>query len=215
MIIRNREDTNANKRLNLLGFDGGGSRGVMEAMILDDFMRLVTKMTKDPARFKNLPELIRGRNKCTKGSNSGNASDKELNLGQHFRKLLEQDLKYCDVIHPTKIFDMIAGTSTGSLIAYGLVCGNKEKNSEQYQGRSSDLMSVEEIIELYRGAAKNIFIYQGREMNWIQKLGDWLKDWRVYPFIVILAAIFVLLSFDYMLKGLWPSFDDWLHEIVE
>ena len=205
---------NNNKRLNLLGFDGGGSRGVMEAMILDDFMRLVTKMTKDPARFKNLPELIRGRNKCRKGSNSGNASDEELNLGQHFRKLLEQDLEYCDVIHPTKIFDMIAGTSTGSLIAYGLVCGNKEKNSEQYQGRSSDLMSVEEIIELYRGAAKNIFIYQGREMNWIQKLGDWLKDCRVYPLIVILAAISVLLSFDYMLKALWPSFDDWLHEIV-
>ena len=72
---------NNNKRLNLLGFDGGGSRGVMEAMILDDLMRLVTKMTKDPARFKNLPELIRGRNKCTKRRNSGNASDEELNLG--------------------------------------------------------------------------------------------------------------------------------------
>ena len=114
------------KGLNLPGFDGGGSRGVMEAMILDDFMRLVTKMTKDPARFKNLPELIRGRNNGTKGSTSVNATDVELSLGQDFRKLLEQDLEYCEVIHPTKIFDMIAGTSTGSLIAYGLVCRDRD-----------------------------------------------------------------------------------------
>ena len=211
--LMNLQRTN-NKRINLLGFDGGGSRGVMEAMILDDFMRLVTKMTKDPARFENLPELIKGRDNGSKGSTSVNASDVESSLGQDFRKLLEQDLEYSDVIHPTKIFDMIAGTSTGSLIAYGLVCGNKEKNLEHDQEGSSDLMSVEEIIELYRTAAKNIFIYQGREMNWIQKVEDWLKDWRIYPLMVISVAFFVLLSIDYMLKYFWPSFDNWLHEIV-
>ena len=32
------------KSINILSFDGGGSRGVMEVMILDDFMRLATLM---------------------------------------------------------------------------------------------------------------------------------------------------------------------------
>ena len=208
------------KGVNLLGFDGGGSRGVMEAMILDDLMRLVTKMMKDPSKFSNLPDLIKsGINDTQEDTSKKNeerekTSDVESNVGQHFRKLLEEDLKSCDVIHPTEVFDMIAGTSTGSLIAFGLVCGNKKKNLEQDQGKSSDLMTVEDIIEFYRTAVKNIFIYQGRKMNCFQRIGDWLRDWRIYPFVIILVVVCVALSINYTLKYFWSSFDDWLHEIV-
>ena len=73
------------RKLNILSIDGGGSRGVMEAMLLDDVMRLVTLVKSNPQ-----PNLV----------------DEFGDLG--FREKLEK-IEEKEVIHPTKIFDMIAG----------------------------------------------------------------------------------------------------------
>ena len=83
-----------NKMINVLSFDGGGSRGIMEAMVLDDFMRLTTLMKNSPQT--DLLKKLRSKNK------------------HDFVKLLhpldenDQD-PISDLIHPTEIFDMIAG----------------------------------------------------------------------------------------------------------
>ena len=165
-----------NKMLNVLSFDGGGSRGIMEAMLLDDFTRLVTLM-----KFKPDAYLVY----------------KLINNKRDFVKLLhpldendEDPIEKTLMVHPTEIFNMIAGkntlffdmftscsrskinttydkwenikhvnirlliigTSTGSLIAFGLVAGNKKSDG------SREPMTVNEIIELYRNGTKNIFV---------------------------------------------------------
>ena len=70
--------------INVLSFDGGGSRGIMEVMILDDFMRLVTMMKNNPD-----PGL------CN-----------ELKDKTKFKAILTE---IQDPIHPTEIFDCIVG----------------------------------------------------------------------------------------------------------
>ena len=76
------------KAINVLAFDGGGSRGIMEAMIADDLMRIVTLMHEDP---KKLQPLVM---ELTKPNG---------------RKDLNKALKSVVPIHPKDVFDMIAG----------------------------------------------------------------------------------------------------------
>ena len=159
------------RKLNILALDGGGSRGVMEAMILDDVMRLVTMMIYNPDRY--LPQTIANfwRNPCQIGPE---------NLTT-FRQLLEEKLIEDKLIHPTQIFDMIAGTSTGSLIAYALVAGEINTSDDIESLRTNkDIMSVTSIIEMYRQATKNIFENQGRgtvsEVTWWSDPIRWLTE---------------------------------------
>ena len=76
------------KRINVLSFDGGGSRGIMEAMILDDLMRLITLMKRNP--------------------NIVSVEILKKDEGRRFTQLL-QDVQ--DPIRPTQIFDLIAGST--------------------------------------------------------------------------------------------------------
>ena len=78
------QDSKSTTMINVLSFDGGGSRGVMEVMILDDFMRLVTMMKNNP----------------------------DANLGYKLKdktRFKEMLAKIEDPIHPTDIFDCIVG----------------------------------------------------------------------------------------------------------
>ena len=76
------------KAINVLAFDGGGSRGIMEAMIADDLMRMFTLMYKDPLKLQSLVMELKDLDK---------------------RVELRNELKSVVPIHPKDVFDMIAG----------------------------------------------------------------------------------------------------------
>ena len=76
------------KAINVLAFDGGGSRGIMEAMIADDLMRMFTLMYKDPLKLQSLVMELTELDK---------------------RVELRNELKSVVPIHPKDVFDMIAG----------------------------------------------------------------------------------------------------------
>ncbi len=96
-----------------LSFDGGGTRGAMEAFMLKDVMNFVTLMVRHPDKLE--------KKKWWKDYSFS---------AQEARDELRKDLDKIDKakeppVHPTEVFDMIVGTSTGALIAFGLIGGNK------------------------------------------------------------------------------------------
>ena len=138
----------------------------MEAMMLDDIMRLVTMMINNPD--PNLPKTIENSRR-----NPSNIDHRNIiSLRQVWEENTSDEEK---IIHPTQLFDMIAGTSTGSLIAFALVGGEiLNKTCDM------DIMSVTNIINMYRKATKNIFENQGRgtvsEVSWWRNPITWLKE---------------------------------------
>ena len=135
--------------LNVLSFDGGGSKGIFEAMMLEDYMQMLTLMKRNPENF--LKDLRKAQDSDLK-EKSQNSYFKRKSKNSHFKELLNTAQ---DPIHPTAIFDMIAGTSTGSLIAFGLVAGGKYTDEEGKIRRRG--MNVHEMIDLYREETPNIF----------------------------------------------------------
>ena len=84
----NDDQSNSKKSINVLAFDGGGSRGIMEVMIADDLMRMFTLMYKEPLKLQSLVMEL-----------------KKLDN----RKELRNKLQSVVPIHPKDVFDMIAG----------------------------------------------------------------------------------------------------------
>ena len=171
----------------------------MEAMLLDDVMRLVTLMKNDPQ--PELIELIATMNDDARESLRREQEEKEQrenNVGwaeYHFRSLYNyfrptnhpkvkdlgkfgfreklEEIEEKEVIHPTKIFDMIAGTSTGSLMAFALVAG------VNIEGERAP-MSVERIIEMYKEVTPKIFHDRHRRKDGGFKDGQ-LRYWSGQP----------------------------------
>ena len=96
------------RTFDILSFDGGGAKGIMEVVILKDLMNTVTLLKQDPSLL--LQYLQDGKELFEN-------SDDRMNFAQ----LLES---VSHPIHPTEVFDMIVGTSTGALISFALVGGN-------------------------------------------------------------------------------------------
>ena len=94
------------KDLNILSFDGGGTLGVMEMVILEDIMNTATLLKTNPKAIQ--PFL---------------ASDTLFDLSAERESFSQLLSTVEDSIHPTEVFDMIVGTSTGSLISFALVGG--------------------------------------------------------------------------------------------
>ena len=81
---------------------------------------------------------------------------------------------FINLLYPTDIFDIIVGTSTGSLISFGLVGGNQCRD-ETFGERQP--MSFEQILEMCRKYLKIIF-----SRNWFyKKLGKLALSFCPYP----------------------------------
>ena len=85
---------------------GGGARGIMELMILDDIMRAITLLTKEQDLLINSPL---GKFLDIDKSMENQDIFKELQHRTEFKNLLEN---IQNPIHPTDIFDMITGMPT-------------------------------------------------------------------------------------------------------
>jgi len=71
-------------------------------------------------------------------------------------------------IHPGKVFRMVAGTSTGALMAFGLL-----------HGKGGERMTLEEIVSMYEEHTATIF------PSWLRSFRSWLRSfrlWRLTPF---------------------------------
>ena len=84
-------------------------------------------------------------------------------MGKKFQCLIE--LENLSPIHPTEAFQYIVGTSTGSLIAYGLVGGKEHQNGKRVP------FSVKEVTELYQDVIPKIFMKA--------KNGNGFTDWAL------------------------------------
>ena len=136
------------REFDILSFDGGGSKGVMEMVLLQDVMNTVTLLTQNPDKlFKMI----------------GQKDDLFTTATE--RCELANVLKYVEnPVHPTDVFDMVVGTSTGGLISFALVGGKENSDGQRVP------MSVQEVIEMYKLATPRIFQVSGwwaKSINWL------------------------------------------------
>ena len=93
-----------NKGFDVLSFDGGGTKGVMEAVIVKDIMNMATLLIRNPEKIKTLCIKILEENP--------NVDDQPEDL----KKIAEQLEGVKSPVHPIEVFDMIVGTSTGKTL---------------------------------------------------------------------------------------------------
>ena len=123
---------------NILGIDGGGSRGIMEAAILQDLMNTTTMLRDHPAK---LLEII---------SNERTSLFQKKETREAFSQVIGE---VKNPIHPTEAFDMIAGSSTGALVTFALVGGKEDPKT----GKRVP-MTLPEIIDFYKVLTPEIFV---------------------------------------------------------
>ena len=92
---------NRNKGFDVLSFDGGGTKGVMEAVIVKDILNMATLLIRNPEKIKALCIKILKENP--------NVDDQPDDL----KKISELLEGVKSPVHPIEVFDMIVGTSTG------------------------------------------------------------------------------------------------------
>ena len=82
------------KEIHVLSLDGGGSRGLMEAMNLDHIMKLATVMKNSPERIGNIINR-----------------DKMMKQKETVDKFVEfiNEINSEEAIHPTEAFQFIVG----------------------------------------------------------------------------------------------------------
>ena len=105
--LKSKEYRERNKGFDVLSFDGGGTKGVMEAVIMKDIMNMATLLIRNPKLIvEDCLELF-----------SKNASYDDITT--HKPKLVSLKKKLDEVdkpVHPVDVFDMIVGTSTGMFL---------------------------------------------------------------------------------------------------
>ena len=97
---------NRNKGFDVLSFDGGGTKGVMEAVIVKDIMNMATLLIQNPEKIKDL---------CIKILEKNPDEDELTDDLRKIAKLLEG---VESPVHPIEVFDMIVGTSTGKRLKF-------------------------------------------------------------------------------------------------
>ena len=155
----------------LLSLDGGGSRGAMEAVILQDVMACLTLVKK-------------GQLSEAKSTGLDTAD-----FRKKMRAKLDEQIGKDDLLHPGDVFDMIAGTSTGALMAFGLIHGQAYYTKchnilflhftyhefslafilickAQFSGKDGGRMSLSEVIDMYESKATTIFPTSWNDWLW-------------------------------------------------
>ena len=125
---------------NILTFDSGGCLGILEAHMLQDVMNMATILRDSPKEvFKVIAK-----------------NDRETLLAKPAarQKMAELIKEVKHPIHPTEVFDMMAGTSTGALIAFGLVGGK----ADAHTGLRIP-MSITDMINMYLTSFPKVFKY--------------------------------------------------------
>ena len=84
--------SNDAKPIHVLSFDGGGSRGLMEAIMIDEIMKLATIMRDNPEKLTEILKIDTG-----------------LETPETLKSLQEMVEKVQDPIHPTEVFQYIMG----------------------------------------------------------------------------------------------------------
>ena len=95
------DDPNLARPYNILSLDGGGSRGVMEAVILKDLMSCLTLVQRGELE----------------------AGIVDFTTEESRTRMREKLDSVVDVIHPGDVFKMVSGTSIGALMAFSLLHG--------------------------------------------------------------------------------------------
>lgn len=131
------------KTASILSLDGGGSRGVMECVVLDAIYNMATLILEHPDKMPSVQDLLKRAK-----------DEEEKAAGQDFEFTFKQELEnaVAKPMHPKETCDMIVGTSTGGLISYALLAGNKGDNGHKRQS-----MTVQEVIGFYRDETKPMF----------------------------------------------------------
>ena len=107
--LKSKEYRERNKGFDVLSFDGGGTKGVMEAVIMKDIMNMATLLIRNPKLIvEDCLELF-----------SKNASYDDITTHKPKLVSLKEKLdKVEDPVHPVDVFDMIVGTSTGKCLLF-------------------------------------------------------------------------------------------------
>ena len=136
------------KEFHILALDGGGSKGLMQALILQDVMNATTVISQNPDRVSKILQSIKKR-ATMYYTDAGKAREEFID---EMKKIDDQN-----AIHPTEVFDMIAGTSVGALMAFALV-GGKEKEGEGERVP----MTLQEVVDFMKGTTDEIWSCCGR-----------------------------------------------------
>ena len=159
---------NFREEVNVLSFDGGGTLGVMEMVILQDIMNTATLLKEDPKviqRFLRSETVFHKRQEREAFSEVLSTVKEPIQAhGKPFLIPFKNQGETLQNLTFTEVFDMIVGTSTGSLISFALVGGN-EKNGKRVP------MTIQEIIQMYKEVTPIIFKQGsfGNFTNWFSK----------------------------------------------
>ena len=138
------------KEFHILALDGGGSKGLMQALILQDVMNATTTIKQNPDRVLEIFRSQSVKNKAVFSTDEGR--DEFINE----MKLIDDH----KAIHPTEVFDMIAGTSVGALMAFALV-GGKACKGDDLSGERVP-MTLQEVVDFMKETTNEIWSGSGR-----------------------------------------------------
>ena len=173
------------KEFHILAIDGGGSKGLMEALIIQDVMRAATFIMQNPTKVLEIM-----KKECPNPSEQKYSYVFDYGNIETRQKFIDEMLKIEEgkLIHPTEVFDMICGTSVGALMAFGIVGGKKDDlNGERVA------MSMQEVVDFMVNTTNKIWPASGK----------WTAFWNT-----IKSCAFRLYSSDGVETTLEETFGD-------